>query len=69
MTDLNFNQLFVIYILQNDWSVKVKWHFSAFFSLFVPLSIHILIEQVFQMPRVRTVVLFTVFFCFSAFAI
>ncbi len=48
MTDLEFNWLFVICMLQNDWSVKVKWHFSAFFSLFVPLSIHILIEQVFR---------------------
>lgn len=69
MTDLEFNQLFAMCMLQNGWFVIVKWHFSVFFSLFVPLSIHILIEQVFQMPRVRTVVLFTVFFCFSAFAI
>ena len=55
MTDLEFNCLFVICILQNEWSVKVKWHFSAFFSLFVPLSIHILIERVLNFALVDAV--------------
>ena len=48
MTDLELNQLFAMCMLQNGWLVIVKWHFSVFFSLFVPLSIHILIEQVFR---------------------
>lgn len=44
----------------------------ALFGVFFPLCaiIHPYTYRAsFQMPRVRTVVLFTVFFCFSAFAI
>ena len=46
---------FVVCMLQNKRFVEIKKHFSAIFSLFVPLSIHILIERVFNFALVNTV--------------
>lgn len=46
---------FVISVLQNDWLTEMKKHFSAIFSLFVPLSIHILIERVLNFALVDIV--------------
>ena len=46
---------FVICVLQNERLIEIKKHFSAIFSLFVPLSIHILIERVLNFALVDTV--------------
>ena len=46
---------FVISVLKNDGLTEMKKHFSAIFSLFVPLSIHILIERVLNFALVDAV--------------
>ena len=46
---------FVVCMLQNEMLIETKKHFSAIFSLFVPLSIHILIERVLNFALVDIV--------------